>query len=199
MSKPLILASRSKRRIEILQELNLNFISVDSQAKEIKADGKHSIGYLVKTNARLKAEIVLKRFPENCILAADTLVSCNGKIFEKPLSKKHGLQMFECYLKNRSYVWTALCFYNPRNKTTLLNVTKSSIKAYSNFSPATRKKLFSLVFEPKASGGFSIEGLGALFLDNIQGSFYNILGLPVHDMLTLIEESGYSFFSFLRK
>lgn len=189
----LILASSSIKRKEILESLKLDFKVVVSHAKELATAKKpHE---LVINNANLKVLEVLKNFPNDFIIGSDTIVVSDKKIFGKPKNFTEGEKMLTTYKKQKNFVYTGLAIYSPIKKKIHTDYKKTQF-LLNSLPDDKLKKIFKQIFSKEQSGGFSIEGMGAILLDQIKGSFYNILGLPPHLLYEMFISLDYDLLKF---
>lgn len=174
---PLILASASPRRSELLRQLGMEFRVITSDAPEVH-DGELTAREIAQVNAYRKARAVAKKFPDALVLGADTLVYLDTLLMGKPGSLEHAYQMLE-QLQGRTHeVVTAVCLLNLRNHrqkvfTEVTNVTFQSLDAVK-----IRRYLTNVNPLDKA-GAYAIQEQGDLIVEKISGSYSNVVGLPV--------------------
>lgn len=197
MAISLILASASPRRAQILEQCGLSFDVVPSGAEELH-DEKESTEQLVLKNAQLKIGVIAKSHPEALVLAADTLVESGGKLWGKPENREEAMAMLECYRKHPIVVYTALAVCHQGKEAsgierTVLHLRPSGYEDYRRWVLAHKHFEY---FADKA-GGFTIEGLGGVVFDCLEGSFYNVLGMPIHLFYDLVKQLNLSLFELL--
>ena len=188
MTCKIILASASKRRSRILTECGILHRVVISNAHE-KMDHKRGARFSVLYNATLKAEDIAGRYKKGFVIGADTVVLLGRRLIGKPKTKKEARSLLEAFSGKTILVYTGLCVIDAKRKKAIsaVDVAKVRVKTLS------RKKIdrFLKIAGPHdKAGGFSIEGPGAFIFDNIEGSFYNILGLPMMKLNELFEKLG---------
>ncbi len=186
MKPKIILASASSRRSKILNECGIAHKVVISNAPE-KMCRKTRAETNVLRNARLKAEKVADKRKEGFVIGADTVVLSGKRLVGKPKTKKEARSLLEAFSGKTIFVYTGLLVIDAESKKSksAVDVSKVHVKKLS------RKKIdkFLRVAGPHdKAGGFSIEGPGTFIFDNIEGSFYNILGLPMMKLYGLFEE-----------
>ena len=134
-----ILASKSIRRKEILNKINLDFKVFNSQLieKNITNNYKNKSAYC-KSLAVMKSQIVSKKFPNHYVIGADTIVVLNNKILNKPLNKKEAINHLNLLSNNKHIVYTGVSLINLSqniNKTfiekTIVYFNKLNMKNYS--------------------------------------------------------------------
>lgn len=170
---PLILASGSPRRRELLALLTLPFEVVISPIDE---NISGPVADVVEELARRKAQAVASQRTSATIIAADTLVSVDEHILSKPADPDQAFQMLQC-LQGRSHqVYTGVAIHHE-------GVSHSFIEATTvTFRPMTSSEIWRYIDtgEPfDKAGGYGIQGPGATFVNHIEGDYYAVMGLPV--------------------
>jgi septum formation protein len=177
----LILGSASPRRQELLKSLGFEF-----RNKPIKADESIWPKDLKAQEipiflAELKADAYEEELKEGeLLITADTVVWCEGKVFNKPENFAAGKKMLEELSGKMHEVFTAVCLKSANKQTTFYDVSKvyfkklkiEEIEYYlTNFSPYDK------------AGGYGVQDwIGYIGIDKIEGSFYNVMGLPVKEL-----------------
>jgi septum formation protein len=174
---PLILASASPRRAELLRQLKLNFKIVTSNAPEI-FDDQLSPWELCQLNAHRKARAVAKKIPDALVLGADTLVFLDDEIMGKPANLAAARRMLT-HLQGRTHqVVTGISLihlrahrertFAVRTDVTFRSLTTEQINAYlSKMNPLDK------------AGAYAIQEHGGMIVSEISGSFSNVVGLPI--------------------
>ncbi|MCK4463379.1 MAG: septum formation protein Maf [Candidatus Omnitrophica bacterium] len=188
MKYKIILASASKRRSKILKECGIPHRVVASNVPE-KMDHKMGAKLSVLHNARVKAEKIATRYKEGFVIGADTVVLLEKRLIGKPKTPKEARSFLKTFSGKTILVYTGLCVIDVKKRKSAkgIDVSKVRVKRLS------RKKIYEFVKiagPNDKAGGFSIEGPGAFIFDNIEGSFYNILGLPMMKLDELFEKLG---------
>jgi len=193
----IILASASKRRSGILNSCGIRHKVVVTNAEEI-VDQKYSVRQMVAINAAAKADLAAIRAKDGIIIAADTLVAHGKEIMGKPKDESDAKRMLAQFSGNRIEVYTGLCVYDIKTKKRAQAVDKSEI-IVANISKKDIGKYFHHLGPYDKAGGFSVEGVGSMIFDNIHGSYFNILGLPMMKLRELFEEIGLDLADFVCK
>jgi septum formation protein len=191
----LILGSKSPRRKEILSYFSLPFRQESSDYDErlIPFDGDPK--KYACTIAEKKAESLIDRFPDQILITADTIVFCKNKIFHKPETEEEAIKMLFELSGSWHQVFTAVCvrkgnqFFTEAEETKILlhSLTEKQIKSYHQH----------FYFADKA-GGYAIQEAGAIVVKKIEGCFYNVMGLPITTLRTLLLEVGVDLWDFLK-
>lgn len=188
MRHKIILASASKRRSKILKECGIPHRVVISGAAE-KMDHKKGPEFNVLHNARAKAEKIADRHKNGFVVGADTVVLLGKRLIGKPKTKKEARKLLEAFSAKTILVYTGLCVIDAESGKSASGIDISKVRV----KKLAREKIdkFARIAGPHdKAGGFSIEGPGAFIFDNVEGSFYNILGLPVMKLDELFGKLG---------
>jgi septum formation protein len=197
--KPLIiLASASERRSRILAECGIAHKIVVSNADEIM-NGSKSPAYNVLFNACLKAQAVAKRFSvrgssafggkKGYIVGADTIVLSGRKLIGKPRDKARARHLLREFSGRTIAVYTGLCVIDAATGKQVKAVATSKVRV-KKITVNMADRFIRVAGSVDKAGGFSIEGPGSFIFDNVRGSFYNILGLPMIKLYQLFEQLG---------
>lgn len=188
-NKPrLILASSSPRRSYLLEQAGLTFTVIPSSFDENSVSLSTPETY-VKTLAEAKAADVSKAYPECWVIGADTIVVIDGKILGKPDSKEQARTMLKRLSGKTHQVFTGYCIccrdrersFSDTVKTDVLfkNLSDNEIEWYINTSEPFDK-----------AGAYAIQGLGTFIVKSIKGSYTNVVGLPVCEVIEFLIEEG---------
>ena len=174
---PLILASASPRRAELLRQLEVEFSVVPSETPEIHHEQltAHEVSQI---NAYRKARAVAKRFPDALVLSADTLVYLETTLFGKPADLEEAYQMLERLQGRTHQVVTAICLLHLRNHRQRVFAEATSVTFRPLDAVAIRRYLTKVNPLDKA-GAYAIQEEGDLLVEKISGSYTNVVGLPV--------------------
>jgi septum formation protein len=179
----LILASASPRRAELLSSAGFEFEVVPAEVDETPHEGEAPEAYTLRV-AREKARHVARRRPgpDAVVLAADTEVVVDGRILGKPADPDDARRMLRLLSGETHDVLTAVVVVGIRESA---EVVTSRVR----FTPLTERDIDWYVGtgEPMGkAGGYAIQGRGARFIDRIEGSWSNVVGLPVATVHRLI-------------
>lgn len=188
MKYKIILASASKRRSKILKECGIAHRVVISNVPE-KIDHKRGAKFNVLHNARLKAEKIADRYRQGFIVGADTVVLLGKRMIGKPKTRKEARSLLEVFSGKTITVYTGLCVIDVKKGKSASGIDASKVRV-KMLSRKEIDKFVKIAGPHDKAGGFSIEGPGAFIFDNIDGSFYNILGLPMMKLDELFKKLG---------
>jgi septum formation protein len=174
---PLILASASPRRAELLRQLKLEFEVVPSDAKEV-FDEHLSPLELCQLNAHRKARTVAKKIPDALVLGADTLVFLDHKIFGKPADKAQAKSMLQQLQGRTHQVVTGVSLIHLRAHTEKIFADSTDV-LFRTLTPEQIDDYLSKMNPLDKAGAYAIQENGELLVSEISGSFTNVVGLPI--------------------
>lgn len=179
----IILASASPRRRELLAAAGLRFDVITSPAEEIH-DASMPLNVLCERNAELKAEAVAVDHPGATIIGADTLVWIDGVPLGKPKSLEEARAMLRQLSGRANTVCTGVCLIHPDG--THENFHVLSEVEFRELDEAAIEHYLSLVDTMDKAGGYAIQEHGDLIIREIRGSYSNVVGLPVDEVVERI-------------
>lgn len=186
MSKKLVLASSSLRRIEMLNKVGYTFAVVPSEIEEIIND-KIDIESAIEELAFLKADYVFSSYQSNVVLAADTVVVCENKILGKPVDYNDAKTMLKFLSDKTHRVITGVCVLSKEKSIIDHEVT------YVTFHSLTDTQIDEYLQHDEAfdkAGSYAIQGLANEFVQKIEGDYDNVVGLPLSKVTQLLEKQG---------
>jgi septum formation protein len=192
--EPIILASTSPRRQDILRTLNIPFSILTPNYDEHIIEGM-SPQELTEFHSLKKIESVLQMHPQiiiRWILGADTLICIQNKTFGKPKDRIEARSMLEEFSGNSHQVITAISLYDSKTKQHSTRTSVSTVSFMDLDSNQIDNYLDTGEWQGVA-GGYRIQGLASCFITNIEGSYTGIVGLPIHDLYAILREHGYAF------
>jgi septum formation protein len=179
---PVILASASPRRAELLRQVIMDFNVLPSQLPEIHHE-QLTARELAQVNAYRKARAVAKRFPDSLVLGADTLVHLDTALFGKPATLEDAYRMLE-HLQGRTHqVVTAICLLHLRNHRQNVFAEGTAVTFRALDAVKIRRYLAKVNPLDKA-GAYAIQEEGDQIVEKISGSYTNVIGLPIERLRT---------------
>lgn len=183
----LILASASPRRQELLQQIGCDYRVFVSYAEELSESGV-SPEKMATENARRKAEDVASRDTTGLpVLGADTVVAVDATILGKPKDEEDAARMLRLLSGRRHFVYTGVALvYHGATYTSVVQtavwmdkMSDEEISAYIATGEPMDK-----------AGAYAVQGIAAKFIPKIEGSFSNVVGLPLHEVKNLARKAG---------
>ena len=186
---PLILASASPRRFELLSEIGVPFTVIPADVEE---DEGESLGprEMVLHNARLKGAVVAKRFPDRVVLAADTTVFIDERILNKPRDLDEAWGMLRLLSGRTHSVFTGIRVVGPETPFEL-EVGVESRVTFKELDDATIGAYFQVVNPLDKAGGYGIQAGREMILERFEGSLSNVIGLPVEETREALQKFGF--------
>ncbi|MFC3114099.1 Maf family protein [Cellvibrio fontiphilus] len=185
----LYLASQSPRRRELLRQIGVQHAVINASIPEQAAPGETGLAY-VQRLARQKAEagyarLIALNLPLAPVLGADTLGLLDGEILEKPLDKNHALAMLRQLSGRTHQVVTAVALHSGERQALRVSTTDVTFRELSDEEIAA----YWETGEPQdKAGSYAIQGLGAVFVKEIRGSYSCVVGLPIEMTCELLRE-----------
>ncbi|HWQ92593.1 MAG TPA: Maf family protein [Clostridia bacterium] len=173
----LILASASPRRTDLLRQLGLDFKVVPSDIPEIHHE-QLTAREVSQINAYRKARAVAKKYPDALILGADTLVYRETELFGKPRTLEDAYQMLEKLQGSIHYVVTAMCLLHLREHRQRIFAEETVVK-FRALDAVKIRRYLTLVNPLDKAGAYAIQEQGDLIVEKIEGSYTNVVGLPI--------------------
>ena len=185
----LILASASPRRLVLLKQIGIVPDVIDPAYVDESPKPHEPPASLVIRLAADKARAIAARHPGAWVLAADTVVACGARSLPKPETKTAARDCLVLLSGRRHRVHGGVSVVTPKGFTrTRRTTTIVSFKRLS--SNEIDRYIASGEWRDKA-GGYAIQGLAAAFVKSINGCYFNVVGLPLHDTLTLLTGLGF--------
>ena len=187
--RKIILASRSKARKKILKDMGIKFQVFESRIKENKNLRKKSCRELVIKNALKKARDAASRYKSGVIIAADTVVLVGKRIIGKPKDMKDAFKTLKILSKRPQRVYTGLAVIDIDKRRTFTASEKTKVHM-RKLTGKDIKNYFRRTSPMDKAGSFDIQGLGGIFIDRIEGCFYNVVGLPIAKLVKILKKAG---------
>lgn len=172
-----ILASASPRRIDLLRQLRSEFEIVPSRAPEIHTD-QLTAREIAQINAYRKARAVAKDFPDALVLGADTVVYLEKTLYGKPSDLQHARQMLEALQGRTHEVVTGVCLLHLRSHRQKLFAEVTQV-TFRPLNADSIQQYLSAIDPLDKAGAYAIQEQGELLVEQIAGSYTNVVGLPV--------------------
>ena len=184
--KKIILASKSPRRKKILEQVGLNFEVMVSDFDETKIKFK-TPQEMVEKLSLAKAKLIAKKNPGAIIIGADTTVIFKKEIIGKPKSKADAFRILRLLSGNTHEIVTGFTVIKGSKSITKHVISKVKFKKLSN----AEIKAYVATGEPMdKAGGYGIQEKGGLFMENITGDYFNVVGLPIFALTEVLKEFG---------
>jgi septum formation protein len=189
----LYLASASPRRQELLEQIGVDYQVIAQDIKEDIKRGEAPEEFVIrmaleKSRAALGALGKDQRF---AVIGADTAVVIDGKVLGKPKDKQDGMHMLELLSGREHYVLSAVALVTEIEKSRL-SVSKVRFRKIQE----KERDAYWETGEPSGkAGGYAIQGMAAVFIEHLEGSYSGVMGLPLFETAELLQESGVAIFN----
>lgn len=185
MSK-IILASNSPRREKLLKQLGLSFTIVPSKIDE-KSYADLEPEVMVQELAGAKAQEVAELVEETVVIGADTIVLAGQHILGKPRDQEEAFQMLWRLQGKKHRVLTGLAVYDTKSGRLLVDYDRAEV--YLRKMEEREITAYIGTGEPMdKAGAYAIQGLGGIFVEGLVGSYYTVVGLPIHKLVLMLKE-----------
>ncbi|MDD4241476.1 MAG: Maf family protein [Smithellaceae bacterium] len=181
LSYPLILASASPRREELLRSLGLSFTILPAHIDETWQEGETPAAH-VKRLAREKAAAMAVKHPQAIVLGADTIVALDGLILGKPKNRKQAREMLQRLSGRTHTVFTGFAIAQKSRGAAKTRVVRSAVR-FKVIDPDEMRWYIASAEPYDKAGGYAAQGMGASFIKSIRGSYTNVIGLPVCEVM----------------
>lgn len=177
----LILASGSPRRQDFFHGLGLAFRVHVADVDESLNPGEKPEAFVLRL-AEEKARTVAESAPDSWVVAADTVVDIDDTILGKPDDKAHALEMLKRLSGNWHEVWTGFCIVHREGKVCLKKAIRTAVR-FAQFSDEVLAA-YAATGEPlDKAGAYGIQGIGSFLVAEIKGSYSNVVGLPMAEVI----------------
>lgn len=185
----LILASGSPRRAEIMKSVGWDFEKDVPDVDESVIDGESPEDYVVRL-AKTKADVIAKRHTGEMVLGADTTVVIEDQIIGKPLDIDDARRMLEMLSGNWHEVLTGVAIVN--NGGTNTGLQRTRVK-FAEMNANEINFLVELGDPLDKAGAYAVQAQAALFIEGIEGDYWNVVGLPISLVYDLVKGVGNNF------
>ena len=188
LSASLILASASPRRQELLRAMGLKFKTVPAYVNENYLAGESPRQH-VKRLSNDKAMVIAKKYPEAWVLGADTIVVIDGLVLGKPKNEFQAREMLQKLSGREHKVFTGFTIARLAAEIYQTKVIQSAVQ-FKTISPKEMKWYVACDEPYDKAGGYAVQGKGACFIKSIRGSYTNVIGLPLCEVLEAFNKLG---------
>lgn len=191
LASPLILASASPRRRDLLSRLKVPFAAVPAEIAETARPGETPQA-LAERLAREKAEAVVARIgttPRRVVLGSDTIVVIGEEVLGKPRDPEHALVLLRKLSGRTHRVMTGIAVVESDTGRTRSRVVESRVTLRKADDAELRDYVATGESLDKA-GAYALQGAGRRFIAAVEGSETNVIGLPLEETLAMLQEAG---------
>ena len=183
--KPIILASTSPRRRELLQGVGIAFEVIPPQIEEYEIPGETPRDHVLRLSRAKAMAVGSSKVKNRWVLGADTIVYIDGEILGKPGSEQEAWEMLKKLSGREHKVMTGFFIYNPNRDQSAGNWVESLVKVKA----LSDKEIEGYIRtgEPfDKAGGYAVQGIGMFMVEKITGSPTNVIGLPICEVVAVL-------------
>ncbi len=188
MENRLILASKSPRRYDLLRQVGLDFDVIPSRIEESFVKAESSKKHVLRL-AEAKALDVGRQYPDRWVIAADTVVYIDHSILGKPKNQEEAMKMLRRLSGKEHCVLTGFSVRHLEKGKGDRGVVKTAVKVKKLTPDET--EWYIRTGEPfDKAGGYAIQGIGSFMIESIRGSYTNVVGLPLCELIEVLNRLG---------
>lgn len=188
MKKRFVLASRSPRRSELLKQLGFDFDTVPSRVEENRIQKETPREQVIRL-AEAKALDVGSQHPDRWIIAADTVVCINGSILGKPKNAEEAFDMLKRLSGQEHFVLSGFSVHHFGKEKSAHQAVQTAVKV-KPLTPVEIKWYVNTGEPFDKAGGYAIQGIGSFMIESICGSYTNVVGLPLCELIQTLGRLG---------
>jgi septum formation protein len=188
MGSRLILASKSPRRYELLKQVGLDFEVIPSKVMEDIVQKESPKEHVIRL-AEAKARDIASGYPDRWVIAADTVVYINGSILGKPKSREEAIEMLHRLSGQKHWVLTGFSVFHLGEGKSDKEAVQTAVKM-KTLSPIEMEWYIQTGEPFDKAGGYAIQGIGSFMIESIRGSYTNVVGLPLCELIQMLNRLG---------
>lgn len=189
----LYLASQSPRRAELLRQIGIKFDIIDGEIDETPIEHEspsETVARLSRQKALKGGQQLTNMQPDDWVLASDTLIEIQGRVIGKPESEQNCRQILSLLSGKEHQVLSAIALVGNQGEIHQ-TISYNRIK-FRNIRPEEIEQYCQLAEPKDKAGAYAIQGLAAIFVENLQGSYSSVMGLPLYETAQLLEKVGFN-------
>ena len=188
MGNRLILASKSPRRYELLRQMGLDFDVIPSRIEEDPIEGESPRKHVLRL-AEAKALDVGNQHLDRWVIAADTIVYVDHFVLGKPKDREEAIKMLRRLSGKNHSVLTGFSVQHLEKRKGDCKAVQTSVKVRKLTS--AEMEWYVQTSEPfDKAGGYAIQGIGSFMIESIKGSYTNVVGLPLCELIEMLKRLG---------
>ncbi len=188
---PVILASKSPRRAELLTRMGLDYVIAPADVDETVDSCLSPAEAVAEISARKARAVCATAAPGQIVIACDTVVALGGRIFGKPGDRAEAAEMLQTLSGRTHEVFSGLTVCTRERSET---VCERTLVDFRVLDPREIEAYLDTGEPFDKAGAYGIQGFGAMLISGISGDYYNVMGLPVCRLLALLRTFGVQVF-----
>ncbi len=183
--KPIILASASPRRRQLLQGVGVAFEAIPSRIEEDEVSGETPRDHVLRLSRAKAIAVGSSKVKDRWVLGADTIVFIDGEMLGKPGSEKEAWDMLRKLSGREHKVMTGFFIYNPERTQSVGDVVESRVQV-KELSDREIEGYIRTGEPFDKAGGYAVQGIGMFMVEKIIGSHTNVIGLPICEVVAVL-------------
>jgi len=188
MGNRLILASKSPRRYELLKQVGFDFDVIPSRIEENFFKGESPRKHVLRL-AEAKALEVGSQYPDHWVIAADTVVYIDHSILGKPKNREEAMEMLRRLSGKEHWVLTGFSVQHLQKGKGDGEAVRTAVKV-KKLTPVEMEWYIQTGEPFDKAGGYAIQGIGSFMIESIKGSYTNVVGLPICELIQMLTRLG---------
>jgi septum formation protein len=190
MTEQIVLASASPRRRELLTQIGLKFQVVPSRAEELVLPGETPEEHVIRLSIDKASDVAAQKEVEGrWFIGSDTIVLCNGQILGKPADERHAAQMLRMLSGQEHRVLSGYAILDRQTGEQRAEAVSTKVR-FRELTDAEIARYIASGEPADKAGAYAIQGLGVCFVAEIEGSYTNVVGLPLCRLTLALKELG---------
>lgn len=186
----LVLGSRSPRRLDLLRQIGIEPVAVDASDIDERPHRNEPSAALARRLAQAKLAAIASRHPGRFVLSADTVVAVGRRLLGKPLDEEDARRHLQLLSGRRHRVTTAVAIQAPDGRNATRETT--TLVTFKRLHPDELGALIASGEWRGKAGSYAIQGMAEAFIKRIDGSYSNVVGLPLQTTLALLRGLGWA-------
>lgn len=187
-SDEIILASGSPRRQQYLKEMGINFMVKTASVQEHAFDHESPKSFVLRM-AREKAGKISLKFPDSWVISGDTVVCIEDKILGKPFDEEDAFALLMSLSGREHSVKTAFCVAHYSRGVEIVQ-SVSTMVHFTDFSESVARAYIAEGESLDKAGAYGIQGKGIFLVKSIEGSYSNVVGLPLCELIEVLQANN---------
>lgn len=188
MKGSFILASASPRREQLLRGMGLEFLVIPGDVNEDFLEGEHPRNHVIRLS-RDKSSAVAVEHPDSWVLGADTIVIINGDVLGKPETQENAREMLRKLSGREHRVITGFTLIH-RSTRSIFSDAVESVVVFKEIQEDEMNWYVNSREPYDKAGAYAVQGMAAYFVREIRGSYSNVVGLPLTEVVTALKDVG---------
>jgi septum formation protein len=190
MAEQIVLASASPRRRELLTQIGLKFQVVPSRAEELVLPGETPEEHVIRLSIDKASDVAAQKEVEGrWFIGSDTIVLCNGQILGKPADERHAAQMLRMLSGQEHRVLSGYAILDRQTGEQRAEAVSTKVR-FRELTDAEIARYIASGEPADKAGAYAIQGLGVCFVAEIEGSYTNVVGLPLCRLTLALKQLG---------